>query len=108
MIPAVPWQSQRPTVIAEVEGLDRPGIAATIVKMLEDANIEITSLDTRVEPQPHQGVNMFRVKMGLCLDRDYIVDNDFESTDDQMEELDRLVTEIEERLDHDIHMVIKD
>eukprot|EP00037_Helgoeca_nana_P032854 m.415651 g.415651 ORF g.415651 m.415651 type:complete len:299 (+) comp29707_c0_seq1:240-1136(+) len=108
VLPSVPWTTKRPTVVAEVVGLDRPGIAATVVSMLEDANIEITSLDTRVESQPQEGAQMFRLKMGLSLDTTSTVNSHFKTIDDQMEELDRLVHEIEKKLDHDIQMIIED
>eukprot|EP00038_Savillea_parva_P007375 m.169699 g.169699 ORF g.169699 m.169699 type:complete len:304 (+) comp13135_c0_seq1:135-1046(+) len=108
VMPSVPFLTSRPIVTAEAFGLDRPGITAQILSMLEDANIEVTSIDTRVVPQPQEGVHMFRQSMGLSLDQDYIREKGLTDKGDQVELLDQLVHEIEQKLDPDIQLVVKE
>lgn len=96
------------STITEVVGLDRPGIVANVSAELDAHNVEILSLDTLVEQMQATGMSMFRSKMTLCLSEDAAAEFEFQTREEEREELEKIVHNVEQHLDHDIQLRIVD
>lgn len=98
----------RVCTVAEVVGLDRPGIVANVSAVLDDHNVDILALDTLVEQTRDGSHPMFRSTMTLCLNEKISDEFAFKSREAEQTELERVVYDIEKHLDHDIQLEILD
>eukprot|EP00038_Savillea_parva_P007061 m.167601 g.167601 ORF g.167601 m.167601 type:complete len:270 (+) comp12847_c0_seq1:341-1150(+) len=105
VLPSSPFPGARVAQVAEIIGLDRPGIVANVAARLDARNIEILNLETSVEDMGYS-MPMFRSKMTLCLSEGAAAECQFETRDEERDELDRIVHEVELELDPDIQMAI--
>jgi len=108
VLPSTPFAASRVALPIEVMGLDRPGIVADVAAKLDDHSVEIISLETSVFPMEGAGVPMFRSKMNLCINPATLFEYEFESPEEEFEELTRILHDVELELDHDIQMILID